>query len=595
MFVRIDPIYRHEAVWYLGMTSNLIDVNDKLNKAIGRLSYSLRPTVYSLTLAKRSLTETLHLSHKLDSHNVSSECSRVSQTIPITCAGLLEIGVDSSHSTWESMSFSSWHRKLVCWFNQSVRFIHRSAKEFLDLDSRGGLLLRSYKTFPKATNLLQSALSLVQMTLCNLEDGQAFEHYMRHYTGRLMRCAREALPSSRWSRDEIFVSMELLRYFDSSIQEIYQQKNKPLDSEHWCQSWCDALGSEIYERRPLGIAVRPFPLRYSPSDLQGLAAFYKIEWFLLEELRERSLSKEKASQLAFCANINESFRRHILLFNQLNWGMGSGIRSKGAVEILMRLVQLGADPSTGLSTSIWEQTLMTIYGTKLAELPLDPYEADAFDALVSQVSEIFCKNGADPPQIISIQVIGPSLHFKNSGLACFEIDTSCLSILHAPSMLVTTGKAQSTDQSKGLDSLRRPLRLWFYKRSNTIEPTDATSTSINSETDCPSIGSDDAKDLNTPRLPSNEKFHSLKQHSRENGTLPIAQKQIESKTESFSSREILLKRRSSSVDGEGLGELSLSEAQESYFNSFLQQILDNQRNPHARETAFRRLDEWLSG
>lgn len=429
--------------------------------------YILDSHVLNFAIARFGLTNSLRLSSELNRRNVVSRCVKVSERIPITCGGFLELYDNEQPYTqhlkaneidlwlaWEPLEIRSTSLD-VDWCHKSVRFLHRSARDFFKTEAKGGEFLKRHGRFPETGNFLGSALYIVRMKLCNLREQRAIEEYMLYHVSCFMETARHAcsLNSSQISQ-----SVDLLKYFDGIANKLYRDDSRFAGSQHWSQRWLLP-----YLKRRKGILVRDlkqveaaFPCRYAPTDLRSSAAFWKLDWYLHGSPETKPMDAEKATQLAICTATycgSLEYTSHVNL-----WYLEWGITRFADVETLMSLVRQGADPNKGILTSIWEEVLYFLYSTRLGT---DFPNLVVTDESIAKIFQCFSEAGAHPDRTLFFRLA--RLIFINGPVfVYFDLDASSLPIIRIrKENHVDTSKNAETSDFRPLRPSKRPPRLSF--------------------------------------------------------------------------------------------------------------------------------------
>ncbi len=474
MLVKMDG-YESEAARYLQSAHHFTKETQ---------SPSVDSHVLNFAIARFGLTDSLRLSSKLNRRNVVSRCVEVSERIPITCGGFLELYDNEQQGTqqgtrhkeanendlwlaWEPLEIRSTSLD-VDWCRKSVRFLHRTARDFFETEAKGGEFLKHHAKCPETGNLLGSALYMVRMKLCNLREQRAIEEYMLYHVSCLMERACFASPSTS---SQISQSVDLLEYFDGIANKLYRDDSRFTGSQHWSQRWLSP-----YLKRRKGVLVRDlrqveatFPCRYAPTDLRSSAAFWELDWYLHGSSETKPMDAEKATQLAICTATRcggMQSSSHVNL-----WYLGWAIHRFAAVEILMSLVRQGANPNKGILTSIWEEVLRFLYRTRLGNFPIQDVVTDES---IAKVFQCFSEAGAHPDRTLFftldvIQLIDRSL------CVCFDLDASSLSIIPIrKENHVDSRKNAETLDFRPLRPSKRPLRLSFGIITHRVDRISAT-------------------------------------------------------------------------------------------------------------------------
>ena len=436
--------------------------------------------VLNFAIARFGLTTSLRLSSKLNRRNVVSRCVEASERIPITCGGFLEVYDNEQQGTqlrktnendlwlaWEPPEIRSTSLD-VDWCRKSVRFLHRSARDFFEAEAKGGDFLKRHAKDPETRNLLGSALYIVRMKLCNLREQRAIEEYMLYHISCSMDVAYYAGPLTG---SQISQSVELLEYFDGIANKLYRDDSSSAGSQHWSERWLLP-----YLKRRKGIIVKDFkqveaafPCRYAPTDLRSSAAFWKVDWYLRGSSETKPMDSEKATQMAICTATHcggPKFTSHVNL-----WYLEWTIVELAYVETLTSFVRQGANPNKGTLTSIWEEVLRFLYRTRLAVLP---YQKDVVtDELIAETFQCFSEAGANPDRTLFIDLDVIQL---NGGpvFVCFDLDVSSLPIIRlCEENHVDSSKNAETSDPRPLRAPKRLLRLFFGIAMDRVDPVSA--------------------------------------------------------------------------------------------------------------------------
>ena len=470
MLAKMDR-YESEAARYLQLAQYF-------TREIGIRSF-LDSHVLNFAIARFGLTDSLRLSSKLNRRNVVSRCAEVGERIPTTCGGFLELYDSEQRSTWmeeanENDLWLGWEpleiRSTsldVDWYRKSVRFLHRSARDFFEAEARGGKFLKRYATCSETEILLGSALYLVRMKLCNLREQRSIEEYMLYHASCLMEsaCYNGLLTSSQTSQ-----SVDLLNYLDNIANKLYRDDSRFSGAQHWSQRWLLP-----YLKRRKGIFVRDlwqaeaaFPCKYAPTDLRSSAAFWGLDWYLHGSSETEPMDAERGTQLAiciatYCGGLKDS--SHVNL-----WYLSWEITRFADVETLMSLVRQGANPNKGILTSIWEEVLRFLYKKRFADF-LRPEVVT--DESIVNVFQCFAEAGAHPDQTLFFYM--SVLSFKFSSLSIgFDIDASSLPIIRPRREdHVDSSKKAETSDFRPLSPSKRPLRIAFGIMMDSVDKASA--------------------------------------------------------------------------------------------------------------------------
>ena len=443
--------------------------------------------VLNFAIARFGLTDSLRLSSKLNRRTVVSRCIEVSERIPITCGGFLELYDNEQQGTqhektnendlwlaWEPLEIRSSSLD-VDWCRKSVRFLHRTARDFFETEAKGGEFLKRHAKCPETENLLGSALYMVRMKLCNLRERRAIEEYMLYHVSCLMDIAYYARPSTS---SQISQSVDLLEYFDGIANKLYRDDSRFTGSQHWSQRWLSP-----YLKRRKGVFVSDlrqveavFPCRYAPTDLRSSAAFWEIDWYLHGSSETKPMDAEKATQQAICtATLCGGMKptSHVNL-----WYLQWAIRRFAAVETLMSLVRQGANPNKGVLTSIWEEVLRFLYKTRLAD---SSSREVVTDESIAKIFQCFSEAGAHPDRTLFFK-LDVIQHIEGPLFVCFDLDASSLPI-------IPIRKENHVDSSKNAETSdfrpcsKRPLRLSFRITTGSVERRSASEAISNCDID----------------------------------------------------------------------------------------------------------------
>ena len=447
--------------------------------------YILDSHVLSFAIARFGLTNSLRLSSKLNRRNVVSRCVEVSERIPITCGGFLEVYDNEEQGTqqrkinenalwlaWELPEIRSTSLD-VDWCCKGVRFLHRSARDFFETEAKGGEFLKRHTKHTESLNLLGSALHIFRMKICNLQEQSAIEEYMLYHISCSMEVASYAGPLTT---SQISESVELLEYFDGVVNKLYRDDSRFAGSQHWSERWLLP-----YLKRRKGIIVRSFrqveaafPCRYAPTDLRSSAAFWKIYWYLRGSSETKPMDAEKATQMAICTATHCG---GIKVSSHVNlWFLEWTIRRVADVETLMSFIRQGANPNKGTVTSIWEEVLRFLYRTRLAFHPYPfPYqEGFVTDESIAEILQCFSEAGASPDRTLFIYL--DMFQLVNGPVSvCFDIDTSSLPIIwfHKENHADSSKNAKTSD-FRPLRPSKSPLRLSFGIQMDSVDRAVAT-------------------------------------------------------------------------------------------------------------------------
>ena len=452
--------------------------------------WGLDSHVLNFAIARFGLTNSLRLSSKLNRQNVVSRCVEVSERIPITCGGFLEVYDNEQQGTqherinendlwlaWELPEIRSTSLD-VDWCCKSVRFLHRSARDFFETEAKGGEFLKRHAKCPETKNLLGSAVHIFRMKLCNLQEQRAIEEYMLYHISSSMTAARHLVPLTS---SQISPSVELLEYFDSIANKLYRDDSRFAGSQHWSERWLLP-----YLKRRKGLLVRAFkpvevtfPCRYAPTDLRSSAAFWKVDWYLRGSSETKPMDAEKATQMAICTATHcggLKVTSHVNL-----WYLEWAIKELAVVETLMSFVRQGANPNKGTLTSIWEEVLRFLYRTRLAVLPYQ--EEVVTDESIAEIFQCFSEAGAHPNRTLSIELDVFQLN-RGPVSVNFDLDASSLPIIRfRKENYVDASKNAEISDFRPERTPKRLLRLSFGITMDSVDRASVTEMISNYGTD----------------------------------------------------------------------------------------------------------------
>ena len=179
MLERIDRVYWEEVAWYLKAT---LHMNDR--------DFIWCPaSIYRFAIARFGIDADLHISNGLSSSNIRSRCSDISEWINLRCAGLLDVrkhhvrgfqdpdaeecapnGRDSSrYPPWRLIDSSPEHAG-TDWTESLVVIFHRTVGDYLKSHPKGQEFLNHDHSFPAYARLLDTAISVVEITLLSDRD-----------------------------------------------------------------------------------------------------------------------------------------------------------------------------------------------------------------------------------------------------------------------------------------------------------------------------------------------------------------------------------------------------------------------------------------
>ena len=305
------------------------------------------------------------------------------------------------------------------WRLTEVRFCHRTAKEFFDTNQEGRQFLRDYHTFFEDSTFLDPAVNIVRMSLCRLNDQDEVDGYMHE---RVLMMVAGFLDMEYRDEPHLRPAVALLDYFDEQVQSIYQKLGPKHNDDHWCRHWWtkpifDRLRCPKPVLSPVKYERHLIPAEYEPNDLVTLCAIICNLWYVQGVLESTKISPSKAKQLACCvASPQEDDHKSWYV-----WGWYQ-------VDLLKRLMELGADPDIRVLASIWSEVLCFMYNTKF-NFPSGGTRRDKRDdECYIAVIDAFLKAGADPEQRFTYD----ALYHRMEGLffkVCFEIDFDHLPLL----------------------------------------------------------------------------------------------------------------------------------------------------------------------
>lgn len=475
--------YESEAAKYLQLAHHF-------TKETHSIWSTLDSHVLNFAIARFGLTNSLRLSSKLNRRNVVSRCVEVSERIPITCGGFLEVYDNEQQGTqleeinendlwlaWEPPEIRSTSPD-VDWCCKSIRFLHRSARDFFETEAKGGEFLKRHTECPESGKLLGSALYIARMKLCNLREQRAIEKYMLYHVSCSMDVAYYA--GDHLTSSQISPSVELLEYFDGIANKLYRDDSSFAGSQHWSERWLLP-----YLKRRKGIFVRnsrqveaPFPCRYAPTDLRSSAAFWKLDWYLRGSSETKPMDSEKATQMAICTVTHCGSLRvtsHVNL-----WYLEWKIHRLADVETLMSLARQGANPNKGILTSIWEEVLHFLYKARLECLH---FPEVITDESIAKIFQCFSEAGAHADRTLFLNLDVFERRYGRLSVR-FDLDTSSLPIIWiVKENHVDSSKNAETSEFRPLRLSKRPLRLSFGIMMDIVDRASATEMISNYGTD----------------------------------------------------------------------------------------------------------------
>ena len=453
-----------------------------------------RPHNLNFTIAAFGLTDDLHLASQFETSDIASRCSYVNNRINTTCLGLLEVYdfdeiADTREVVRPEVKWLAWKSErgppsttAVDWTRQGLRFLHRSAQDFLGPGGKGGDFLQSLKPFSVGSNLklLGCAIHLCWMRLCELGDSH---DYMTYHVRSLMQLA------SFWgmqAENTLVRPIRLLQYFDKTIADLDRFHNITTDGRHWCCRWGSCLNEPAVVRVP-GFTIReiPFPVAYEPTDFLSFAAYMHVDWFVRGAMKEVQLSSRKAEEVAFCMTLRRVYKLVCCLFDtKHNAGKSFKFRSTTETETTLitkiRLADSVEDPTVGIagtiSTSIWEALVQALYTRRfesrsvLASIDFAAVECQDLQKrehaeVLEHLLEIYSKQN---PVIFFDNISCFGMDGLTWGLpfSGFDLDMSLL-----PLSIAISGYEGRTDKvTQASLTPRRPLRLVF-KEGTTLPDT----------------------------------------------------------------------------------------------------------------------------
>lgn len=420
MLGKIDGLYREEAAWYMQMA-----LHCSKSKS-GYYCGQSQSSICNYAIAKFGLTESLRVTHELTAENIGLKCSTVSNRIVTTCGGILEVcghrdrlqsdGTSKSDQVSESdemseagrtsksdettvwLSWESKSRKRTYegpnWSDVEVQFSHRTAKDFIETSEVGQLFLSNCKSFPRYPSLFDSAIQVVYMAICQLQEKN---EYMHHHAYAVLDYAREAVIESEGSLHSLVALMDS---FDDQIQSLFQQLEPTKKELHWCQDWFlkpSSMTVDCYLGRVLE-SGKIFPAEGDPDDFLSLCACANVYWYVQEKLKVYVISPPKATQLALCCGIKYTVYEKIL---QSRWTADWYYDDGTELQLLRTLMRLQADPTVGASTSIWQAALGCIYNPKCAWFR---DRGILSDQEYMSVIDAFLQAGADKDQKLTLEM-----------------------------------------------------------------------------------------------------------------------------------------------------------------------------------------------
>lgn len=381
MLGKIEDLYREEAAWFMQMALHCSN-----NSTWPTDSYS-RPSICDYAVAKYGLDKSLHVSCELTAENIALRCRMVYDRIMTTCGGFLEVcgnpdrlwsddfsepdGISESDQSNElaergeygTLKFLMKTDKWLSWESDSgrtayegpdwsdipVQFSHRTAKDFIEKSEAGQLFLKACRNWTRYPSLLDSAVHAVYVTICRRRNKQM---YMCKHAFWLMVYARKAAREPEVSLHSL---MAVIENFEKQIQSLFLQFQPTKNDLHWCQYWfvkpslmeVDCHYGYVSQRG------KNFPVKGDPDDFLSLCAVTGVLWYVEEKLKAFDISPSKASQLAVCCGLK-------LLLGIPDWDYDY-YHTGTQLALLETLVRLGADPTVGVSVSLWEIVLGSFY------------------------------------------------------------------------------------------------------------------------------------------------------------------------------------------------------------------------------------------
>ncbi len=302
-----SPLYRQSSAAYFNLAISARELGDFTTKTEFELSRASSqaegPTLFQLAAAADpTIRQCLYEAQdKWDLCAIERACARTRKEIQVRCVGLLEECEDKGGRPHRYQL----DEKCFIYFSRRVRFMHRTAYDFL-VEDDDGRQIRSYDSSSKNQQFLQ----LINGHLMSI---------------RVLAPAKSTHQFIETSVDKILIPLTLARGTRLAEPESYSQKFEILRT---CWEWYDC-GYLVC------IDQRGYPYRYHPHFLAAAAQLAvrdeSLKDFVLESIREsedpKALSTIVLRQLFQVPIVTSSFAL--------------------ATTFLEPLIALGADPHLG--------------------------------------------------------------------------------------------------------------------------------------------------------------------------------------------------------------------------------------------------------
>ena len=463
----IDPVYRSEAALYLEIA---LLCSERVSK--GRIN----PSVSNFAMIKYGLQNFCIASKTISPQVENLDYAGVKQRIILTCAGLLEIFMsrdptnesarewvkgfgDDTSSDSDYGSFGGWetdeeisretnnfrsYRVEINWTDYSVIFCHRTAVDFLQSQPMGKKFLSDHRSFSYDRRLLSAFIPLTRMLLDERNDNLSFGF---RRVAQMLTNVSQAEPKKSGS---LVSSVQFMDKVDHHIANVLRRRDILPDGSHWSLSW--TLPFKINRKSRLTHR------EVQPNSFVELLALYDVYWYVYKASRNTNVTNYEKTVLATYVTIQPPFGD----VRDGRWG----VNSWRTVDMLTHLVQLGANPNAGYTTSIWAEVAQFLYENAFNGSFL--YQSQ-MNARRAEVMEAFFNNRADPSVVIELSSnVSRKESEHRTKMAFFKIDTSLvpLSDYDAARPMPSSSKKRPINAFQHENSKRPPTVDFVYSNHN---------------------------------------------------------------------------------------------------------------------------------
>lgn len=454
MLDKIDEYDQKEAAKYLVIMYYFRD------RSFRRAAHILNFAVGSF-----AITDELRLSAKFKRKDITPRCSEVYNRILATCSGLLET-YDFDENECAELNAAEWwlawkpqkHRSpsnAVDWSRKGVRFLHRSAVDFLGPYGKGKKFIERQKPFSAFTGLLGPAIHLARLKYADWKGNQP---YVQYHLLCFMDLVSWAHPISE---DDCECSRKLFEYYEGALADLDQQCLDAKTSEYWFRRWAPPVIVQ-FNSPALGGGKREIRPHNLPTDRLSLAALLDLDWYLGERWNRFETNHKSIDIMA----VYRVLKYYSIGYREVKFVMMERVPNRTDLEGLMGLIKAGADPNTVISNdgtdTIWDAVIKVMYREKFQHPDKEDRIHD--DSYYLKVKQVFLEANARHCPVLPMWEGYASVR-RNGGppYVYFDIDTDLLPLI-SPSNN-DDGSSNGGHGASNRDILaipQRPLHVYFF-------------------------------------------------------------------------------------------------------------------------------------